>query len=457
MSSQSLHSVRFTSKRSVASQFVAVAAMCIFGWGAIAQEVAPALTMPPSSPAIPPAFDSLPQPESVAAKPVTLADLEQLALQNNPSLSVAWANVNSARGRQIQGGLAPNPTIGYLADDMGEDNSAGKQGGFVSQQFITGGKLCLNRAIGVKDVQVFQFRRDTQELRVLSDVRIRFYEALAAQRRMEMAKEISGIGQLLTKSTQQLFDSQQVSRSDLLQAEVEAGESDIVASNAVVRNDEAWRLLASVVGISANEPRPLDGKLDGDIPRLEWASSYARLVNESPELAAAHARVQKARLSIERARRENIPNVDVMASVGHRNQNDFDVAGVQVGIPIPLLDRNQGNIMSADSELVAAQNDIHRIELELQERLATVFRRYESARQQVDRYQKDLLPRAQTSLELVGQGYRAGQTSFLVSLTSQRTYIRVNLAYIDALSELRQSAALIDSQLLSDSLQTDQR
>jgi len=129
-----------------------------------------------------------------------------------------------------------------------------------------------------------------------------------------------------------------------------------------------------------------------------------------------------------------------MTSVGHRNQNDFDVAGVQVGIPIPILDRNQGNIMAADSELVAAQNDVHRIELELQERLATVFRRYDSARQQVDRYQKDLLPRAQTSLERVGQGYRAGQTSFLVSLTSQRTYIRVNLAYIDALSELRQSA-----------------
>ncbi len=167
--------------------------------------------------------------------------------------------------------------------------------------------------------------------------------------------------------------------------------------------------------------------------------------------------VQK-RASVYLARlRENIPNVDVMASAGHRNQNDFDVAGVQVGIPIPILNRNQGNIMSADSELVSAQNDVHRIELELQERLATVFRRYESARQQVDRYQKDLLPRAQTSLDLVAQGYRAGQTSFLMSLTSQRTYIRVNLAYIDALSQLRQSAALIDSQLVSGSLQNEQR
>jgi cobalt-zinc-cadmium efflux system outer membrane protein len=113
--------------------------------------------------------------------------------------------------------------------------------------------------------------------------------------------------------------------------------------------------------------------------------------------------------------------------------------------------------MAAESELIAAENDIRRIELGLQGRLAMVFRRYANARQQVDRYRNDLLPRAQKSLDLVGQGFRAGQADFLDTLISQRTFIRLNLAYIDALSELRQSAVLIDGQLLSDSLQNDQR
>jgi cobalt-zinc-cadmium efflux system outer membrane protein len=113
--------------------------------------------------------------------------------------------------------------------------------------------------------------------------------------------------------------------------------------------------------------------------------------------------------------------------------------------------------MAAESELISAENDIRRIELGLQGRLAMVFRRYANARQQVDSYRNDLLPRAQNSLDLVGQGFRAGQADFLDPFISQRTFIRLNLAYIDALSELRQSAVLIDGQLLSDSLQNDQR
>ena len=363
--------------------------------GAVAQgpEIGSSPVAPANSSSIQGAFDTLPQPQAKEPSALTLSDLEQLALQNSPSLGVARANVSAARGRQIQSGLAPNPTIGYMAGDIGEDDTAGMQGGFVSQQFVTGGKLSLNRAIGANDVQEFLFRRDVQELRVLSDVRLRFYEALAAQRRVELTKQVSDIGQRLAKSTQQLFEGQQVSQSDVLQAEVESGESDILAATASLQSDEAWRRLAAIVGLPVDDRRLLEDKLDGEIPRYEWDATYTRLLSESPELAAACARVRKARLSIERAHRENIPNVDVMASASHRNQNDFDVAGIQVGIPIPIFNRNQGNILSADSELVAAGNDVRRIELDLQTRLATVFRRYENAPQQVERYQNDLLPR----------------------------------------------------------------
>ena len=288
-------------------------------------------------------------------------------------------------------------------------------------------------------------------------MRLRFYEALAAQRRLELTRQVSEIGQQLAQSTKRLYEGQQVAQSDLLQAEVEAGESDILATTASLQNEEAWRRLAAVVGLPNPDRCELEGKLDGDIPQYDWETTYGRLLSESPELGAAQARVQKARLSIERAHRENIPNIDVMASAAHRNQNDFDVAGVQVGIPIPIRNRNQGNIMAADSELIAAENDVHRIELDLQQRLAIVFQRYANARQQIDRYQTDLLPRAQKSLDFIGQGYKAGQTTYLTALTSQRTYIRVNLAYVNALAEVHAAAVLIDGQLLSDSLQMDQR
>src|SRR5262249_24627826 len=53
---------------------------------------------------------------AAAAGGLTLADLEHMALQGNPTLSQAAAQVEAARGRALQAGLYPNPTVGYEAD-----------------------------------------------------------------------------------------------------------------------------------------------------------------------------------------------------------------------------------------------------------------------------------------------------------------------------------------------------
>src|SRR5947199_2314998 len=65
---------------------------------------------------------------------LTLADLEQLALERNPTLVQAAANVDDAQGRATQSGLYPNPTVGYVGEQMGPRNLSGlgeQQGLFI--------------------------------------------------------------------------------------------------------------------------------------------------------------------------------------------------------------------------------------------------------------------------------------------------------------------------------------
>ena len=401
-------------------------------------------------------LEPLPQPsDPPSSSSLTLDELEQMALANNPTLSAALANVRAARGRQIQSGLPPNPKIGYFGMDIGEDDTAGQHGGFVSQEFVTGGKLRLNRAVGGREVEMQESLLEAQRRRIVNDVQLRFYDSLVAQRRVELTEEIASVSGQLAETSQTLLEALQVSRSDLLQAEIEAQETEIFAANARNQRAEAWRRLAAAIGVPDLAMTQLAGNLNDALGEYGWEATYARLMSQSPELSAAEARVQRARLAILRARRENVPNVEVMASASHMTQNGDDVAGVQVGIPLPICNRNQGNILAAEAELVAAQNNSRRLELQLQERLAAAYRRYADARQQVERYQQEILPRAQEALELVGRGYREGQVDFISLLTTQRTYIRSNLAYIEALAELRQATTLIDGMVLSDSLQAE--
>lgn len=383
---------------------------------------------------------------------IGLAELEALAFQSNPTLSQAVARMEAARGRQVQAGLYPNPVVGYHATEIGNQGTAGQQGAFISQRLITAGKLGLDQAIAGKEVDEAHFRFHLQEQRVLSDVRIRFYEAQLAQRRLDLTKELARIGEQLVQSTEKLIAGRQGTENDLLQAEIKADESYNLFDNARNQHTEAWRRLSAVIGVPELKPSPLFGELDGDLSNFDWEKCYSMAIESNPSLRAARTRLERAAVVTKRARREPIPNIDLMFSNRKHNVTRDNVSNIQVGIPIPIFNRNQGNIRTAEADWIAANNEIKRIELDLQDRLAVAYRQYANSRQRVDRYKTRMVPRASRSLQLVTDGYDKGQVEYLTLLNAQQTYLQVNLSYLESLKELRASSALIEGQLLSGSL-----
>jgi cobalt-zinc-cadmium efflux system outer membrane protein len=390
--------------------------------------------------------------DNPTATELSLADLEAIALEHNPTLNSALARINAARGGRVQAGLYPNPVIGYHATEAGVRGTAGQQGGFIAQRFVTGGKLRLDQSIASMQVNESRYLFEAQKLRVLSDVRLRFYDALVAQRRVELTRELARIGDDLVSASEKLLDARQISENDRLQAEIEADEAHIFYDNAQNETVAALQQLSAVVGVPTMQQVALSGNLDADLPSHSWEECYGMLLLESPELEAARTRIDRARFSLRRAEREPIPDVDLSVSVRHHNVTKDDVANIQLGIPIPIFNRNQGNISKAQAEWIAANNDVKRIELDLQQRLAVAYRRYANARQQANRYLARILPRARRSLNLVKEGYDEGQVDYLTVLTSQRTFVRVNLSYLDSVQELWSAALVIKGQLLSGSL-----
>ena len=293
--------------------------------------------------------------DAPADVPLTLADLEGIAFENNPTLEAAAARIDVARGRQVQAGLYPNPVVGYHATEIGNLGTAGQQGGFISQRFITGGKLQLDQAIAGKEIEAEHFLYHAQEQRVLSDVRLRYYDAIVAHRRVDLTKELARIGDNIVKATEKLLGGRLGTENDLLQAEIRADESQILLDNARNQNLEAWRRLAAVIGVPTMQMKEIDGQLDADLPNFEWDDCYGMVQSSNLEMNVARTRVDRASIAIRRSRKEPIPNVDLSVSVRHHNVTDNDVANVQVGIPIPIFNKNQGNIRSAEAEWVAAK------------------------------------------------------------------------------------------------------
>lgn len=403
------------------------------------------------TPAIRPA-EEIPIPLPSADSVLTLEQLEQMALGANPAVATAGARVQALRGKWLQVGLAPNPTIGYVGGEIGNDGAAGQQGGFVGQQFITGGKLGLNRAVVEQEILKAEQDWAAIQQRVLTDVRIGYYDVLISQRRMDLTRDLVGVSEQAVEASKALLKAKEVSEVGVLQTEVEAQTAQILARRARNENEAAWRRLSSVLGRPDLAPQRLAGELREAESSLNWDEQLQRLVTESPEAAAAVAELQRARWALDRAYAQVKPDVNVQVAVQYDNATGDTISGVQVGLPIPLWNKNQGGIQQAQSEIAAAERDIERVELGLRRRLATAFQTYQDASFQVTKYSNDILPKAQQTFDLVSRGYKAGEVGYLDMLTAQRTYFQTNLAYVESLRELWRSRLRIDGLLLDGSL-----
>ena len=395
-------------------------------------------------------------PEEIPPHEPGLTTIEQLvsiALAANPAVAQAAARVEALRGRWVQAGLPPNPTAGYTASEVGNDGRGGQQGGFAGQEFVTGGKLRLDQAVVAQEIQRAQLQLEAVQLRVATDVRRAAYAVLVAQRRVELTEELLSLSGQAVKASQELVEAQEISRAGLLQTQLEQQSTSIVLQRARNQLNGAWRSLSAVMGSDLPAQR-----LAGDVTQLpamlDWEEQLARISTASPELGAAMADVMRAQAAVRRAVVQPIPNLETQFSVQYDDSTNDTVAGIQVGVPLPLWNRNQGGIRQSQAEAMEARRNVDRVQLDLKQRLADTFQRYATAHAQAVTYATSILPQASQSFELVQRGYGLGELGYLDLLTAQRSYFQSNLAYLDALDDLWQSWAEIDGLLLTGSLAT---
>ncbi len=437
---------------------IAIAAGCCAGAKVVAKEASELLIILPAVQTTGLDEEILPQqPESIATEtlaPVslTLADLETLALANNPVLAKAQAEIEAVRGKWQQVGLRPNPVLGYLGSEIGNDGAAGQQGGFIEQEFVTADKLRLRRAVVSREIEQAAQRMVAHRLRVQTDVRSEYYNVLVAQQRVDVSRKIAQLADRAVQSIKQLLKAEQATRIALLQSEVEAESTRIELQTAQNLHQSAWRRLLAVCGTTDLVMMPLEGDVTSPPALAEWGTSLARLLAKSPELSTAMLGIDRARWNLRRACAEARPNVQASLGVQYDDSTDDTISSVQVSMPLPIYNRNQGGIRQAQGELTAARRDADRVELNLQQRLASTYGQLASAQARAARYRDSLLPKAEETLRLVTKGYQAGELPYLNLLTSQRTFFQTNLQYLDALQEAWTAHVQIEGLLLSGSL-----
>src|SRR4029077_18439834 len=200
---------------------------------------------------------------------VTLEQMQKIAGESNPTLRQAELEIRATRARQQQAGLYPNPTVGYTGDEIrGGSVGGGKQGFFVQQSLVAGGKLGLSREVYGKDVKLAEIEAEDQKIRVHSAVKMAFLRVLAAQELLEARRDMAKIAQDTTETQLRLMNTGQADESEVLETEVEAQRMRMGARMQENTLREEWRSLAAVIGQPELPLATVAGDLEKDWPEL---------------------------------------------------------------------------------------------------------------------------------------------------------------------------------------------
>lgn len=380
--------------------------------------------------------------------PLTLRQALRLVLLQNPELAAYDTAIRAAEARQLQAGLRPNPTLFLEADNLTgsgayRDTRQSETTLQLSQLVELGGKRAARVRVAAHGRELAGFDYDSKRLEVLTETAQTFVQTLAAQERIGLAEENARLAEGLASATQQRVQSGRASSAETARATAAAATLRIELQQA--RRDLAIARQKLAASWGANAPR--FGLARGELGRVAPAAAVAALsarLQSNPALARFSAELAQRRAALALAQADATP--DVTLALGPRylaGSNDATIR-LNVSLPLPLTNRNQGTIREAFAELVRAgqlqQAAAHRLGTALTEAYQNLL----TARAEIETLNGVVLPATRQAFDAINDGFQSGRFSYLEAVEARRALTAARVQLLAAQAAYQSAVAKVE-------------
>ncbi|MEJ8855879.1 TolC family protein [Variovorax robiniae] len=372
-----------------------------------------------------------------ARPPLTLAAAVDLAMALNPELAAASLEVDAVAGARLQAAARPNPELAFLLEDTRQATRTTTLQ--INQPIELGGKRDARIAAADRGSDVARLELQTRRQAVRAAVATAYFDLLAVQERVRVAEAALAVVQRSSRAATQRVAAGKVSPVEETKARV--AEAGVRIELTQVRSEEigARSRLATAIG------QPIDGyALDGSLgtlPPMPSDETFRSKMENAPAVNRAELEVARrtALTAVENSRKFS----DVTVSLGGKRNNELGLnqAVIGVTVPLPLFDRNQGNILEALRREDKARDEANATRAIVRSESTQVRERLLAARTEAIALGADVLPGAQSAFDASTRGFELGKFSFLEVLDAQRTLLQARTQYLRALAEAHRAAA----------------
>jgi cobalt-zinc-cadmium efflux system outer membrane protein len=366
------------------------------------------------------------------AQTLTLDTALQTAFANNPDLAAAQWDIEIAAGGRQQAGLIPNPVASWDAEDTRRDTRTTTLK--LSQTLELGGKrgARVDVATRAQDAAALALeqRRNTLRAEVIEG----YYGALRAQERLDLAQRSLALAERGLVVANGRVTAGKSSPVEATRAQVQLSEIRLELNRAHMGLTDAYRRLAASTGSAATDFQAV-ATPSHSTPPLPSATHLLARLEQTAELRLAELQIVQNEASVGLEKAQRIPDLDV--SIG--SQYDASVRErvnlVGVSMPIPLFNRNQGNVLAATRRADQARDLRNAAELRLRTETRQALDLWQTANSEVRAFNQQILPAAQRAVDSATRGFEMGKFNFLDVLDAQRTLIAARTQYLAATAQ----------------------
>ncbi|QAX84571.1 type I secretion protein TolC [Pseudomonas sp. DTU12.3] len=375
------------------------------------------------------------------AATLTLDQALQNAFAGNPELAAAQWEIGIAEGDREQAGLMPNPEVSWEAEDTRRDSRTTTI--MLSQPIELGGKrgARIDVASRAQDAAAIELERKRNALR--ADVIQAFNSAQTAQQRLLLSRQSLQLAEHGLRVAQGRIEAGKSSPVEGTRAQVQLSEVRLELRRAERDQATAYQQLAQVMGA----PLPASTRVQAPAQSMPAVPPPTRLLerlNESAELRLANLQIDQREASLGLEKSQRIPDLTVSVGSQYSEAERERVNVVGLSMPIPLFNRNQGNVLAAARRTDQARDLRNATELRLRTEIQTSLEQWQTANGEVSAFNQTILPAAQSAVDSATRGFEMGKFGFLDVLDAQRTLIAARSQYIQAVSEATDARVRIE-------------
>ena len=379
---------------------------------------------------------------------ITLRQVLAVALMRNPQLRAFSWEVRAAQARQLQAGLAPNPDLEVEVEEVG---GTGARSGFdsaettifLSQLIELGDKRTKRTKLAAMEKRLAGWDYETKRLDVFTEVNKAFVDVLAEQERVELAQDSVELSKEVLDTVRKRVEAGKDSPVEQTKGQVALANAEIGFEKAKSALESARKRLSATWADKSPVFEKAAGQLHSIVP-VPALDDLTVLVDQNPEMARWAVEMDQRKAALELAKANAIQDVRFGGGMQHFNDTDDKAFVVGVAVPIPVFDRNQGNVLEAKYKLEQGGARRHAVETTIHTALVEACAKLSSSFHEATALRDRVVEGAQSAFDAANEGYRAGKLGFLDVLDAQRTLFEAKAKYIDALAAYHAARADVE-------------